>query len=81
MKFEIRSASDQDLPDLVDLTLRVFIPIFESFPKILGAEICRRIWPDWRVCQAEAVKTFCEAREEHTVLVADVEGNAVGFVV
>lgn len=81
MKLEIRSASDQDVPDLVDLTLRAFIPIFESFPKILGAEIYRRIWPDWRACQAGAVEAFCEAHEEHTVLVADVDGNAVGFVV
>ena len=81
MDFKVRPMSDRDVPALVELTLQAFVPVFESFPKILGGAIYQRIWPDWRAGQAEAVKSMCEDREKYTVLVADVEGRAVGFLV
>ncbi len=65
----------------MDLTLRAFVPIFESFPKIIGGAIRQQIGPDWRASQAEAVKSMCEGREKYAVLVAEVTGEAVGFLV
>ena len=80
MNLEVRPVSDKDVPALVDLTLQAFVPIFETLPKILGDSIYQRIWPDWRAGQRDAVETMCGDREKYTVLVANLDGRAVGFV-
>lgn len=80
MNLEVRPVSDKDVPALVDLTLQAFVPIFETFPKILGDSIYQLIWPDWRAGQQQAVESMCEDRGKYTVLVADVDGAAVGYL-
>ena len=80
MNIKVRPVSEHDVPALVDLTLQAFVPIFESFPKILGDSIYQRIWPDWKASQAEAVKSMCANWEKYTVLVADLEGEPVGYL-
>jgi ribosomal protein S18 acetylase RimI-like enzyme len=81
MPLRIRPVLDRDVESLVDLTLLAFVPIFESFPKILGDSIFRRIWPDWRAAQAEAVRSMCLKREQYTILVAEVEGDPAGYLI
>jgi len=80
MTHAIRPFSDEDLESLIDLTLRAFVPIFESFERILGPAVYSHIWPDWRAGQREAVETMCGDPDRYAVWVADVAGRAVGYV-
>jgi len=80
MALRICPVSDEDIRVLVDLTLLAFVPIFESFEGILGSSVYQHVWPDWRAGQRDAVETMCGDREKYTVLVANLDGRAVGFV-
>ncbi len=80
MNVKLRPVSNQDVPTLVELTLQAFVPIFESFPRILGDSIYQKIWPDWKASQTQGVRTLCENSGQHSVLVADLDGEPVGFV-
>ncbi|MFO8034280.1 MAG: GNAT family N-acetyltransferase [Candidatus Bipolaricaulota bacterium] len=80
MDVKLRPVCNQDVPALVELTLQAFVPIFDSFPRILGDSIYQKIWPDWKASQTQGVKTLCEDSGRYTVLVADVDGEPVGFV-
>lgn len=77
----IRPVRDEDIEALVDLTLQAFVPVFRSFEQMLGPEIYRMIWPDWRAGQQKAVEMFCRDREHYSVWVAEVGGEPVGLTV
>ena len=81
MNFEIRQAGDQDIAEIVRLSLVAWEPVFDSFKQVLGPGIFALIFPDWRAMQAETVETYSKAREDRTVWVAEVEGRIAGFAV
>jgi ribosomal protein S18 acetylase RimI-like enzyme len=78
--FHIRSYTDEDLDDIVQLSLSAWEPVFVSFRKILGPEIYPNLYPDWRKSQQEGVESTCKDHEKFSVLVAEVEGQVVGFL-
>lgn len=80
MNVKLRPLCKKDVPALVELVLQAFVPVFESFPRILGDSIYQKIWPDWKASQAQGVKSLCENSGRYTVLVADIDGEQVGFV-
>ncbi len=80
MSLNIRPVRDADVNALVQLTLAAFVPVFASFRELLGPDIYRMIWPNWRKSQREAVETLCRQRDRTVVLVAEVDGTPVGFV-
>jgi GNAT superfamily N-acetyltransferase len=69
---------DDDLNQIVSLSLLAWEPVFVSFKNILGPEIFTRIYPDWRVDQANAVADVCRS-PANTVWVADLDGALAGF--
>jgi GNAT superfamily N-acetyltransferase len=79
--YGIRPGSDQDIEEIVRLSLLAWAPVFESFRQVLGPAIYSLLYPDWQRIQRETVETFCKAQENRTLLVAEVEGRAVGFLV
>jgi ribosomal protein S18 acetylase RimI-like enzyme len=79
VNLQIRPVCDDDVEELVQLSLLAWVPVFASFEQILGPTIYRSVWPDWRAGQSEAIETVCRDGEK-TVWVADVDGIAVGFV-
>ena len=76
----IRPVCDSDIKDLAQLSLLAWGPIFDSFERILGSKIYTLIWPDWRISQRAAIETVCKDKEKFIVLVAELEGKAVGFL-
>jgi len=80
MNLHIRPMCDNDVEDLVRLSLLAWAPIFVSFKQILGPGIYTLIWPDWRTSQREGVEKVCEDGEKTSVWVAEVDGSVVGFV-
>ena len=80
MNLEIRPVCDDDVEDLVRLSLLAWAPVFSSFEQILGHTIYTLIWPGWRTGQRDAVETVCRDREKAAVLVAELDGRVVGFL-
>jgi len=72
----IRPLTDTDLDKVVELSLRAWAPVFDSFAKVLGSEIYLRLYPDWSTGQAKAVQEVCAG--DH-VFVAEVAGAVAGF--
>lgn len=80
MDLHIRPVREDDVEDLVQLSLLAWVPIFDSFAQILGHEIYALIWPDWRCGQRDAVETVCRDGEKTLVWVAELEGVVAGFL-
>ncbi|GAA3460618.1 GNAT family N-acetyltransferase [Saccharothrix longispora] len=75
----IRPLTADDVPVVVEFSLRAWAPVFASFRAVLGEPVYEALFPEWRTAQAKAVEDVC--REERTaVWVADVGDRAVGFV-
>ena len=76
---EIREFREADLDAIVEFSLRALAPVFDSIRQVLGDRIFLRLHPDWKMNQAEAVRSSC-TNEERDVFVAVVDGRPVGFV-
>lgn len=79
MQVNIRPFEAQDLDSLVDLSLRAWVPVYESFAKVLGPDVFQRQYPDWRSSQRNEVQEACTGGKAH-VWVADGGAKVVGFV-
>lgn len=81
MNFKIRPFDQNDMVDIVTLSLLAWEPVFTAWQRILGPEIYSiAIYPDWRVGQKEVVEKTIQ-KEGLLTWVAEVDGKAVGFVV
>lgn len=80
MNLHIRLVRDDDIQDLVQLSLLAWVPVFASFRQLLGHGIYGLIWPDWRTSQREAIETVCKDGDKTIVWVAELDGKAVGFL-
>ena len=80
MNLNIRLFRAEDLDAIVELSLLAWEPVFRSFEQVLGRNIYKLIWPNWREQQAEGVASVCKDRDKFTVLVADVDGVVAGFI-
>jgi ribosomal protein S18 acetylase RimI-like enzyme len=80
MNLHIRPVCDDDVDDLVRLSLLAWAPVFSSFEQILGPEIYPIIYPDWQKRQREEVEKVCKDGEKTIVWVAKVDGIVVGFL-
>jgi ribosomal protein S18 acetylase RimI-like enzyme len=80
MKLTIRPVCEDDVEDLVQLSLRAWAPVFPSFRQILGEAIYKLIWPDWKRGQREAVERVCRDGDKTSVYVAELNGTAAGFI-
>lgn len=76
---QIREFREEDLATIVEFSLRAWQPVFASLRDVLGDEIFLRLHPDWRVSQAEAVRSSC-TDDQRDVFVATARGRPVGFV-
>jgi GNAT superfamily N-acetyltransferase len=77
--FEIRPFQESDLDAIVEFSLRAWEPVYESLRQVLGDPIFLRLHnPDWRVVQAEAVRSSCTS-DERDVFVAVADHRPVGF--
>ncbi len=79
MNLHIRPVSDDDMEDLVQLSLLAWLPVFRSFELILGPSIYALVYPDWQRQQQEVVETVCKD-EKMLVWVAEVDGKVTGFI-
>jgi GNAT superfamily N-acetyltransferase len=81
MSLQIRPGNDDDVEALVRLSLLAWAPVFDSFRQIMGPAVFPILYPDWQRIQRETVETYCKAQENRTLLVAEADNSAVGFLV
>ena len=79
MTASVRPLRPGDVDAVVEFSVRAWQPVLESFRRVMGPEIFRRIYPDWMAIQAEAVAETCRA-EGNQVWVAEAGGSPVGFI-
>jgi GNAT superfamily N-acetyltransferase len=80
MNLHVRPFRDDDIDDLVQLSLLAWVPVFISFERVLGTTIYKLIWPDWETSQREGVESVCKDDEKYTTWVAELDGIVVGFL-
>lgn len=80
MNLHIRPVRNNDVEDLVRLSLLAWAPVFSSFEQVLGHDIYTLIWPDWRTSQRDGIEMVCRDGEKTTVWVAELDGMVVGFL-
>jgi GNAT superfamily N-acetyltransferase len=80
MDLHIRPVCDDDVDDLVHISLLAWEPVFVSFKQVLGPKIYAMIWPDWQKSQREHAEKVCQASDETLGYVAEVDDIVVGFV-
>jgi ribosomal protein S18 acetylase RimI-like enzyme len=79
VSLSVRHVRDTDVKALVELTLLAFVPVFDSFRKLLGPAVYEAIWPDWKNSQKQAVEALCGDSDGRVVLVAELDGVPVGY--
>jgi ribosomal protein S18 acetylase RimI-like enzyme len=79
MEILIRECREDDLETLQAFTVVAFEPIFASFATILGAELYKLVYPDWKSLQKNLVLSLYN-NEKMNVWVADVENKPVGLI-
>ncbi|MCP4426256.1 MAG: GNAT family N-acetyltransferase [Chloroflexi bacterium] len=80
MNFQIRPFIDEDLDDILQLSLLAWQPVYSSFAQILGSQIYPLIYPDWRQREKGGISAICQDKAQYNVLIAEVEGEVVGFL-
>jgi ribosomal protein S18 acetylase RimI-like enzyme len=80
MVFNIRAYIDQDLDEIIQLSLLAWEPVFRSFEKILGEQIYKFLYPDWEESQKAGVESICKDLGKFKTLVAELNGKVVGFL-
>ena len=68
------------LDSVIRLSLRAWVPLFDSIQNAMAFDVCRELHPDWRVSQRKAVEEVCAAQDS-LVWVAIESASIVGFVV
>jgi ribosomal protein S18 acetylase RimI-like enzyme len=75
----IRPLAPEDVAAVVELSLRAWAPVFESFCAVLGERIYRALYPDWLATQTRDVEAVCRDGTA-AVWVAEQDGRPAGFV-
>jgi GNAT superfamily N-acetyltransferase len=77
----IRPLAPEDIDAVVELSLRAWAPVFESFRAVLGERIYRALYPDWQASQARDVEAVCRDDTAAVwVWAAEQGGRPAGFV-
>lgn len=80
MPFLIRACAPSDLPTLHAIRTAAFAPVFASFRSIVGADIAALGLASAEKEQADLLDAIASPGSGHTLAIAEIKGQAVGFV-
>lgn len=81
MNLQIRPFAQDDIEEVVQLSLLAWAPVFHSFEQVLGSKIYSLLFPDWKLTQRATVEKICREHEKTLVWVAEVDRAITGFIV
>jgi GNAT superfamily N-acetyltransferase len=76
---KIRSYTNDDWQSVLEICLLAFAPIHQSFEELLGTDLFRLVYPDWKASHERYLRSLTN-NERHRFFVADESGAAVGFI-
>jgi ribosomal protein S18 acetylase RimI-like enzyme len=79
MNRHIRPLRTEDSEEIIALALRAWEPVFASLRAVMDKEIFEAFYPDWRIVQAESVKSTL-ASDEARSWIMESETGILGFV-
>ena len=77
---KIRNFNDADFGAVLDITIKAFSPIHDSFQHILGDTVFKIIYPDWKEGYKDYLSSLNQEEKEN-FLVAENEGSVVGYII
>lgn len=75
----IRPYVDSDWQSVLEICLLAFAPIHESFESLLGSELFRLVYPDWKASHEKYLRSLCDTAKDR-LFVAEERGVFVGFI-
>jgi len=75
----IRSYVDSDWQSVLEICLLAFAPIHESFESLLGSDLFRLVYPDWKASHEKYLHLLTE-KEKDRLFVAEENGVIAGFI-
>ncbi|MBV8810492.1 MAG: GNAT family N-acetyltransferase [Acidobacteriaceae bacterium] len=76
---EIRSYTDHDWKSVLNICFLAFAPIHQSFQDLLGIDLFRLVYPDWKASHESYLRSLA-TRERDRLFVAEENGAVVGFI-
>ena len=76
----IRDLRPDDVEAAVDIALAAWVPVFDSFRRMMGEEVFAIVHPDWRAEKARQVRDGCDPKHGGMHFVAELGGEVVGFI-
>ena len=76
---KIRPYMDHDWQSVLDICFLAFAPIHQSFENLLGTDLFRLVYPDWRGSHERYLRSLTNT-EKDRLFVAEHDGAAVGFI-
>lgn len=80
MKIQIRQYAETDLDSILEIAILAFTPIHESFQKLLGRDIFKLVYPDWKSSTRKYIQSLCEGKEREKIFVVEEKGILIGFI-
>jgi GNAT superfamily N-acetyltransferase len=75
----VGSYVDSDWQFVLEICLLAFTPIRESFESLLGSELFRLVYPDWKASHEKYLYLLTE-KEKDRLFVAEENGVVAGFI-
>jgi GNAT superfamily N-acetyltransferase len=75
----VRDFQPVDLPQVLDIAVAAWAPIYASYREMLGEEIFTLAFPDWQEVKRQQVRDGCAGARGATALVAVIDELPVGF--
>jgi GNAT superfamily N-acetyltransferase len=76
----VRNYRPDDEEDVVGLSLRAWEPVFDALEEALGVELFLRLRGDWRVGQANEVRSVLADSTQRVWVAEDAGRRAIGFL-
>jgi RimJ/RimL family protein N-acetyltransferase len=79
-KILLRPYQGGDLPQLQDIAIAAWKPVFDSFANLMGPVAFGLIYSDWQSDKRRQIASACEGEHGARVLVAVQKSTPVGFI-
>ena len=77
---EIRKIKDNDLKSVLDIAVKAFTPIHESFRVLLGPSVFNMVYPNWIESQNNYIRELFLDHNKDNFFVVEKDGDIVAFI-